>query len=546
MGVMRTMRKEGADVDCGLRKNTEIQPSGSTSDSRCRELHVPVRGYVAVDALVISVNQPEERVHANDLPHELATNAKHIDMYPLHPPGPALRKSNSQNIAARSNQQGTVRHRGGCRYTLPRSKASATVSLTNASANASCITASAIPPVDPFSSPPSPRPRSTRTNVIPFPSSSPHDTAMQGPSVPELASDIGLNDALSRYQQQQPYRRKRSPPQQHHSRPHWNTHPTPNPNIRKHPNSSPRQSRESAPAKRPRRNKRVVADLQFVALVHRSIVNRVRESGVNINVYPDDGDGERMRVDDANTDHKILFEQEDLLLRRLWTTLVEHGYGSEYDFQRVRFVDPDADLDSEAETSSSGMDADSSEVLRFPLLPPGLALPSTHPPFPSLTPPTTTPTPSNSPNPNSTNPAKVAQVLSMAQLVAALIMRSRYRPTGREREREKERGEEKSRRPPPPLATVAGSGIGSSLFGRWKESFSLGATVIGVDISMGAARGRNRSGGGGGAPLDTVMNIGDIAGGNGKRVERRRSSPLSISVFTAADSGWSSRWESLI
>jgi len=108
-------------------------------------------------------------------------------------------------------------------------------------------------------------------------------------------------------------------------------------------------------------------------------------------------------------------------------------------------------------------------------------------------------------------------------------MRYRYRPTGREREREKQRGEEKGRRPAP-----AGSGIGSSLFGRWKETFNLGATVIGVDVGMGAGRGR---GGGGDASLNTVMNVGGIVGGDGRGV-MRRSSPLSISVFTAADSHW--------
>jgi hypothetical protein len=106
-----------------------------------------------------------------------------------------------------------------------------------------------------------------------------------------------------------------------------------------------------------------------------------------------------MQVDDDDlkpkTNHKILFGQEDLLLRRLWTTLVEHGYGSEYDVQRVRFADPDPDLDSETETGGSGMDVDSSEVLRFPLLPPGLVLPSSLPPIPPLT-------PSNTPNPTPT------------------------------------------------------------------------------------------------------------------------------------------------
>ena len=129
----------------------------------------------------------------------------------------------------------------------------------------------------------------------------------------------------------------------------------------------------------------------------------------------------------------------------------------------------------------------------------------------------------------------------MPQLVAALIMRYRYREREREREKEKERGSEKSRRrcshPTVPATGGGRPGIGSSLFGRWKESFSLGAsTVVGVD----AGRGR---GGGGGAPLDTAMDMdmdmvdgGGIVNKNGRGpgIIWRCSSPLSLSVFTAA------------
>jgi len=86
-------------------------------------------------------------------------------------------------------------------------------------------------------------------------------------------------------------------------------------------------------------------------------------------------------------------------------------------------------------------------------------------------------------------------------------------------------------------SSPTGSGIGSSLFGQWKETFNLGATVIGVDAGMGAGRGRGR-GGGGDASLNTAMDVGGIVSGNGRGV-RWRSSPLSISVFTIADSRWS-------
>ena len=74
--------------------------------------------------------------------------------------------------------------------------------------------------------------------------------------------------------------------------------------------------------KRLRKNKRVVADIQFVALVHRSILCQVRALGAG--AADVDGGDDKMQVDGTDEPeleerHRALFEQERLLLRRLWS-----------------------------------------------------------------------------------------------------------------------------------------------------------------------------------------------------------------------------------
>ncbi|THH10645.1 hypothetical protein EW146_g8305 [Bondarzewia mesenterica] len=216
-------------------------------------------------------------------------------------------------------------------------------------------------------------------------------------------------------------------------------------------------------AKRSKHSKRAVADLQFTAAVHRSIVWRLKRQGDTVEKEQD--------VDmNADVTGELIEAQERQLVDRLWQHLVDQGCSPVL-------------LDGAAESNPSGsmategtvdtgkdvtMDVVSADVLTDALLPmsvpaptrtgtrrsvtyPGVFLPpppSVPPPLPphhdsptlpdlSRSPPTSpvlvdiTPTPPPSPTISPTLPAQPVvpppPVYTMPQLVATLIMRHRDR-----------------------------------------------------------------------------------------------------------------------
>jgi hypothetical protein len=72
---------------------------------------------------------------------------------------------------------------------------------------------------------------------------------------------------------------------------------------------------------------RFIADLQCFAIVHRSIVWCMRTPAVTTRECRDDGSS--MDVDGCvpcrRTVSKVLVQQDELLVKRLWSNLMEHG-----------------------------------------------------------------------------------------------------------------------------------------------------------------------------------------------------------------------------
>ncbi|KAF7977262.1 hypothetical protein HWV62_4391 [Athelia sp. TMB] len=186
----------------------------------------------------------------------------------------------------------------------------------------------------------------------------------------------------------------------------------------------------SAPAPRPsvkrRKTKRATADMQFAALVHRSVVASIAQAAQAMDV---DG-GEEGKEKEVKG--KVALKGQDLeLTRRLWRNLAEGGC------EPTLFI-PVPTLQS----ASSGP----STPIIAPTIPPGLEpepMDVDTPPTPNSSPtnsPTTSPvtspimTPSQCPPTPPSTPAP-QPTLSLPQLVATLILRHHARTNSRPRPR---------------------------------------------------------------------------------------------------------------
>jgi hypothetical protein len=185
-------------------------------------------------------------------------------------------------------------------------------------------------------------------------------------------------------------------------------------------NTSP----DLATRKRSRKSWRQVADLMFLATVHRSLVSRLCDSGA----YGVEGDP---------VDAQTLEGQDVLLARRIQKRLIDH-YGCSLVLDGV----PAAPHDNDASIRlSSGQDFCRSLHPKATQSP---SLPSNTPPPRSSPPPTSDPIPS---------------ILTMPQLVASLMMRyndrcgTRSRPSWRARRAELSSGRSIERKSP--LSAVA-------------------------------------------------------------------------------------------
>ncbi|KII89522.1 hypothetical protein PLICRDRAFT_41149 [Plicaturopsis crispa FD-325 SS-3] len=294
--------------------------------------------------------------------------------------------------AVRARTQSTTSFKDRLRLPYPRfslsrpRKASPTLALSHANANATCITTNIhSEPTTPISSnsstvatlpmPLPVRPR-TRTNDIPFPSSAPIACP---PSTAFPTSDD--DDAMDVCEL--PTQHPESPPS------------SPHPPRRRASSSLPTQHRPASKRARKTRSasassyrgKRRAADLQFLATVHRSLLWRLRDDGG----YRMDS-GARMDMDTGHADGaeegkgegkgSTLTAQDRILVKRIWHSLVEQGCR--------------------------------------PVLLDATPVPS---PAPTRPPSPTTPTPTPELPRASTSSAPDAPVMSMPQLVAALILR---------------------------------------------------------------------------------------------------------------------------
>lgn len=279
-------------------------------------------------------------------------------------------------------------------------KASATVSLSNANANAACIT-------------------TTKATAKRVASEQESQNAIPFPSAPILI-DFPSTSAEPRHPRPIPRRRRSNTPSlpsihpqsQSQYQSHSRTSSLPSsdiPRSRKHTYSSPPQS-SSSPSPRPKRarkNRRVLADLHFFAIIHRSIVYGMRARAQITSMDVDvDGNG-----------NAILLEQDELLAKRLWTNLMEHGCEPVLFSDRALLLPLSPPTPSLLLPSSclepEPMEIDViTEVFAFPeRIPSNLLSPSLSAPPPSPAEPT----------------------LTMPQLVASLIMRHRSRSRSRTR-----------------------------------------------------------------------------------------------------------------
>ncbi|KAI0321310.1 hypothetical protein OF83DRAFT_1168554 [Amylostereum chailletii] len=277
-------------------------------------------------------------------------------------------------------------------------------------------------------------------NFVPFPSTPDADWALYafedtaadpfaGPAS-SITSAAHVENALKRPLPSQETRRKRCqvPPAQ-------SSHGAA-PRRRSVVVASPRPrlatSTAGAPtAKRPKKNKRVVADMQFTADVHRSIMHSMRV------------DEDCKMAVDGEVD--VLLAQDKALVDRLWKSLREQGCSPvliDGSSSTSKVVKVEAKDGVEADVVMDGVVAESpvvelapakSSVVSLPI-PPAPTCPPPSPPTVVTCPPAAT-TPSPSP-PRSTpppSPLSGPRVYRMPQLVATMIMRHRERTVGKGR-----------------------------------------------------------------------------------------------------------------
>ncbi|KZP05889.1 hypothetical protein FIBSPDRAFT_903179 [Athelia psychrophila] len=317
------------------------------------------------------------------------------------------------------------------RFLPSRAKASATVCLSNATTTG-CNSTSVVPDEPP------------NLNAIPFPSApisidfpefdgscsgealkgdaenAPQDTLQRNPRPIPRRKRSNCNVPLNPSRVTAP---TRGTPLSHL---HLQTQRGHASSSRKHPSTTtPGQARPSTKRVRRTGSKRAKADMQFVALVHRSVVAALRLSTrghshpQRMDVDSDLAEQETGTGKDADRDG--LRGQDEELAQRLWTNLAESGCEPALFIPHSHLQPAPVPLlvlppGLETPLSSPSADPVSMDV-------DGLAPTSSCPPTPA-----TSPTSDSSPGPPST-PAtpQPPLVLTLSQLVAALILRHHLR-----------------------------------------------------------------------------------------------------------------------